>query len=132
MTADLPESTYAFPHHITPTNLCPDIVWWSDTLKTLWSLELTVSFETNMDQAHEHKLSKYQDLLEEGTRAGYHTKCLAFEVGSRGLISKNVLLDLRQALNVSVKAIIKLAVSVSRLAILGSFKVWCTRNTSGD
>jgi len=59
MTVDLPESAYAFPHHITPTNLRPDIVWWLDTLKNLWFLELTVSFETNMDQAHEHKLSKY-------------------------------------------------------------------------
>ena len=85
-----------------------------------------------MDQAHKQKLSKYQDLLEEATRAGYHTKCLAFEVGSRGLISENALLDIRQALNISVKAINQQAISVSRLAILGSIKVWCTRNTSGD
>ena len=76
--------------------------------------------------------SIYQDLLEEVTRAGYHTKCLAFEVGSKGVISENALLDLRPALNVSVKAINKLAVSVPQLAILGSFKVWCVRNTSGD
>ena len=30
ITADLPESTYSFPHHITPTNQRPDLVWWSN------------------------------------------------------------------------------------------------------
>ena len=28
VTIDLPTRNYSFPHHITPTNLRPDIVWW--------------------------------------------------------------------------------------------------------
>ena len=30
MCTDLVEAEYAFPLHITPTNLRPDVVWWSD------------------------------------------------------------------------------------------------------
>lgn len=30
VTVDLPSSQYDFPHHIIPTDLRPDIVWWSD------------------------------------------------------------------------------------------------------
>ena len=71
MTADLPDSTCSFPQHITPTNLCPDVVWWSDQLKVVWLLELTCSFETAMDQAHHLKEAKYHDLVEEAWNAEY-------------------------------------------------------------
>ena len=43
---DSPSGTYIFPHHITPTNLRPDIVWWSDLHKQLWLFELTSSHES--------------------------------------------------------------------------------------
>ena len=48
LSADLPNCTYLFPHHITPTNQLTYLVWWSDAKKVLWLLELTVSFETSM------------------------------------------------------------------------------------
>ena len=68
MTVDSAESTYLFPHHITPTNLRPDVVWWSEEKKELRLLELTISYETVMDQAHERKLAKYEDVVA-GARA---------------------------------------------------------------
>ena len=43
MTADVPDSTYSFPQHVTSTNLRPDVVWLSDQLKVVWLLELTCS-----------------------------------------------------------------------------------------
>ena len=36
ITVDCPSEEYHFPHHITPTNLRPDIVWWSDRKKELY------------------------------------------------------------------------------------------------
>ena len=132
MTADLPDSTYSFPQHITPTNLRPDVVWWSGQLKVVWLLELTCSFETTMDQAHHLKEAKYHDLVEEMRNAGYQASCLAFEVGSRGLIVQSELLELRQALGAPAKPTTQLGVALSRCAILGSFKVCCCRNLSGD
>ena len=86
MTVDLPDNIYSFPHHITPTNLRPDVVWWSDEMKMVYFLELTISFESTMDQAHHRKLAKYNDLLEAARMAGYNAECLTLEVGSRGLV----------------------------------------------
>ena len=51
VTIDHPTSTYNFPHHITPTDLRPDIVWWSDQKKKLYLFELTICFESSVAEA---------------------------------------------------------------------------------
>ena len=129
-TVDLPDNIYSFSHHITPTNLRPDVVWWSDEMKRVYFLELTISSDSTMDQAHNRKLAKYYNLLEVARMAGYNAECLAFEVGSRGLVIERELQDLRRALGTTTKEITGLGVSLSQLAILGSFRVWCSRNKS--
>ena len=56
LTADINE--YAFPTHIVSTDLRPDIVWWDDQQKSLMLIELTISYETNFDDAAERKGSE--------------------------------------------------------------------------
>ena len=85
-----------------------------------------------MDQAHHLKEAKYHDLVEEARNAGYQASCLAFEVGSRGLIVQSKLLELRQALGAPAKPTTQLGVALSQCVILGSFNVWCCRNLSGN
>ena len=85
-----------------------------------------------MDQAHHLKEAKHHDLVEEMQNAEYQASCLAFEVGSRGLTVQSELLELRQALGAPVKPTTQLGVALSRWSILGSVKVWCRRNLSGD
>ena len=51
ITADLPDLHYNFPPVITPTDLRPDIVIWSQTLRSATLVELTVCYETNYIQA---------------------------------------------------------------------------------
>ena len=80
MTADLPDQFYSFPQQIASTNLRPDIVWWSKEQKSLWILELTVSFVTMMAQAHDTKMAKYQDLVEERAKLNV----LLWRLGQRG------------------------------------------------
>ena len=46
MTIDLKSETYSFPIHITPTNLRPDIICWSDVKREMWLVELTMSIES--------------------------------------------------------------------------------------
>ena len=53
VTIDLPTRNYSFPHHITPTNLRPDIVWWCERQRELWLFELTISYESLMAKARE-------------------------------------------------------------------------------
>ena len=45
-----------------------------------------------------------------------------------GVIVEIELQQLKEALGVPAKAVTELAGSLSRAAILGSFKVWCSRN----
>jgi len=51
--------------------LRPDIVWWSEDLRELWLLELTIIYESVVADARERKRSKYYDLVETGRAAGY-------------------------------------------------------------
>ena len=53
LTTEIDE--YAFPTHIVSTDLPPDIVWWDDQQKSLMFVELTISYETNFNDAAERK-----------------------------------------------------------------------------
>ena len=61
MAADLKEARH-FPHHIVHTQERPDIVIWSDTVKRVIIVELTVPWEENMEEAFERKKLRYENL----------------------------------------------------------------------
>ena len=86
ISIDSPSEVYSFPQHITPTNLRPDIVWWSDQRRELCLLELTVSYESGVADARARKAAKYHDLVEAGRAAGYRVKLFNVVVGSRGML----------------------------------------------
>ena len=44
LAADIQKDQYHFPFHITPTDLHPDIILWSDSQRTLNIIELTVCY----------------------------------------------------------------------------------------
>ena len=104
------------------------IVWWSEKERLLWILELTISFETGMDQSHVRSESKYSDLIERVKRSGFRGGCIILEVGSRGLLLENELSQLQEALNAPVKTINELARALTCAVIQGSLKIWCSRN----
>ena len=87
LAADLPEDQYHFPSHITPTDLLPDIVLWSDSQQTLNIIELTVCYETEFEDAADQKTRWYADLVEEVRKQDYCCQTISLQVGSRGLCS---------------------------------------------
>ena len=93
---DSPSFTYSFPQHIIPTDLRPDIVWWSDQQKELWLFELTISYESHVADARGRKRAKYHDLEVAGRVAGYKTELISIEVGSRGWCAVPTLRYLKQ------------------------------------
>ena len=99
---------------------------WGERQRELWLFELTISFETLMA---ERKRAKYQDLVEAGRAAGYKTELITVEVGSQGMLDPSDLEPLAAAINCQHKDIETLCLSVIRTTILGSFKIWCSRNT---
>ena len=127
-TTDLPSSVYSFPQHITPTDNRPDIVWWCEGSRSLWLLELTVSFEPQMEDVQQRKQSKYQDLVEASRAAGYTTELIRVEVGSRGLVDASSSRPLARVLNVSHKDISNFFIAIIQTTLLKSHKIWCSRN----
>ena len=121
--------SYSFPHHITPTNLRPDIVWWSDEQRELWLFELTVSYESLVANARARKRAKYHDLVEAGRAARYNTELITVEVGSRGMLGDSDFEALKKAINASHKEISNLCLLIIQSSILGSFKIWASRNS---
>lgn len=79
-----------FPDHIVKTLLRPDLVFFSNTMKTVVMWELTVPWEENILEAHEWKKSKYDELLAQCRTSGWKATCLPIEVGSRGFTAKSL------------------------------------------
>ena len=129
LTADLPENTYHFPSHITPTSLRPDLVLWSDAQRKLHIVELTICFESGFNEAAERKRKRYTDLAEETQQQGYHTQILPIQVGSRGVIEDSSLEKLRHYLKpISQKTWQEFLIEVVVTTIEESHRIWCDRN----
>ena len=122
------DNQYRFPSHITNTDLRPDIVWWDDDAKTVTLLELTVPYDTLMEEAVERKTIKYTDLLESAASTGYRAHLLTIEVGSRGLPHTTSFTKLRQHLDLSKRMTTKQMIDTARTAISESHMIWKARN----
>ena len=130
VTADLPNTSYDFPTHITPCSERPDIIWWDETQKLIHIIELTIPFESNTDKAVKRKEGKYLDLLKPASENGYWSTLTTLEVGSRGLVNEAGFKTLKKLLNPTRKKFTTLLQQCSRQAIIGSFAIWCSRNST--
>ena len=79
-----------FPREICTTNLRPDIIIWSKQTKQVLLVELTVPWESRIEEAHERKLTKYQALIDECVSNGWRAQNLPVEVGCRGFPAKSL------------------------------------------
>jgi hypothetical protein len=78
------EKRLVFPQDIVVTTLRPDMVLLHRSFKRIVMMELTVPWEDRMDEAHERKSLKYEDLRQACVQAGWKASCYAVEVGCRG------------------------------------------------
>ena len=69
------------------TKTRPDLVIINRAEKRIELLELTVSFEKNLEKAHLMEVKKYLDLQSDLQKAGWKTFLVPFEVGSRGQVT---------------------------------------------
>ncbi|CAC5421302.1 unnamed protein product [Mytilus coruscus] len=83
-----------FPAEIAATSLRSYMVLWTQGTRQTVFLELTVPWEKRMDEAHERKMAKYQQLVEECQQWGWRTWCFAIEVRCRGFAGQTLCQDL--------------------------------------
>ena len=122
------DDNYIFPVQIALTQLRPDIVVFSTSLKRVVLIELTSPCEENMNNWHVTKLNKYASLLKVITMNKWHVDLFAVEVGARGYVSTSLsgcLKRLGLPRNLSRDTI----KNVGRISMECSFCIWLCRNS---
>ena len=118
------------PPDILPTVQRPDLVIVNSANKSVMIGELTVPFETNITSARERKCEKYSSLVQDIISRGFSCKLVCFEIGSRGLITK----ENKRQLTCIFKCVDKPSKmqihfkSISKIAILTSYAIYNARN----
>ncbi|XP_072182267.1 uncharacterized protein [Diadema setosum] len=118
------------PSDLTPTSERPDIVLVNQSSKSVVIGELTVPFKSNIDSAHNRKSEKYASLVLDIENQGYSFELICFEVGSRGLLTKE---NKRQVTKLfkfvsDTRRIREHIRTISKIAILTSFAIYNARN----
>ncbi|GFR84506.1 reverse transcriptase [Elysia marginata] len=99
VSADLPEWG-KHPNVIRRTTLRPDIVIHPPSTQLFIMVELTVPYESRMEQAHTYKEEKYLDLAKELEESRYRAKIIPIEIGARGFAGSSAY-DLLSKLSIS-------------------------------
>ena len=73
---------------------------------------------------------RYHNLIDETQKAGYTSTLITIEVGSRSLPNMSGFQRLRDILKLRHPEFCKLLLDTSQQAILGSYKIWCSRNNT--
>ena len=123
------------PSSVIVTQQRPDLVIIdrSTTPHTVWLLELTISFERNIEQAHTRKRNRYAFLEEDIKESGYKCNNVPFEVGSRGHITQSNRCNLVTVHKIA-KPKVKLATFlkiISKISLLCSYSIFVSRNDRG-
>ena len=99
----------------------------SATAKEILLIELTVPYESRIDDAHVYKTHKYSDLAKELREAGFKTKVFAVEVGARGFVAASTY-SLMKQLAASGKSRTRTLKAMGEAAEKASSWIWSRRN----
>ena len=105
----------------------PDMVLWCEERKVIKLIELTVPWESNIDDAWYRKDLKYDSLVDLCEDNGWEASCHPIEVGVRGFIGRRVFSLLRELgfQNKEQKAIVK---EIQERVEKASYYIWLKRN----
>ena len=92
----LDEMLDRFTSAFTFTELRPDIVIYSNSIKRVVLIELTSPCEENMPYWHDYKVQHYANLTRSIRTNGWQCEVLAIEVGARGFCSRTVVSALKR------------------------------------
>ena len=118
-----------FPQEVVVTNLRPDILIPSNSIKTIVLVELTVPWEEKVSERHEFKKSKYDHLAVEAGLKGWSVVNLPVEVGCRGFACKS-LSHMWRKLGMSGSSLRKANSKTAREAERCYRWLWLRRNNS--
>lgn len=115
-----------FPLEIAATNLRPDLVLWSPSLKSVYIIELTVPWEGSVEEAYERKKLRYTELAAEAQQRGWNPRVYPVEVGCRGFVASSCI-KLLKDLGICGQVLRQTIRSVSEAAERSSQWIWIKR-----
>ena len=127
-TADL-KGWNRHPEIISKSGMRPDIVIHSQSTKQVIMIELTVPYESRMEEAQMYKTEKYADLASSLKSEGYQAKVLATEIGARGFIGGSAY-NLMKQLSVEGREKTRALRAMAEAAERCSSWIWSRRNKS--
>ena len=87
VSADLPGWCNNYSKIISNKGLRPDILQFSKENSKVILVELTIPFESWLEQSHDFKTSKYGNLKKELEKEGYSVTVKAVEIGARCFVA---------------------------------------------
>ena len=119
-----------YPEHIAVSGKRPDIVIYSNSLKSVIHVELTCPCEERFEEAHKDKMARYgpgSPFEKACADNGWKTSCFPIEVGARGYASKSLGSCLRQ-LGLGKKSTRTTVKKAANEALRSSFWIWVLRD----
>ena len=115
------------PRELAISNLGPDMVMWSNKLWKVYLIELSIRWESCIQEAHEGKRIKYTDVASEIGNRGWDTKIYPVEVGCWGFMATSNILLLRY-LGITGRALCQATKEPSNETEFSSRWLWIKRN----
>ena len=103
------------------------MVMWSNKLWKVYLIELTILWESCIQEAHEKKRLKYTDLASKIGNRGWDTKIYPVEVGCRGFVATSTITLLRY-LGIAGRALCQATKELSNETEFSSRWLWIKRN----
>ena len=127
LLADIGDTKLIFPTHIACTEERPDILLFSNQIKTSILIENSSGCEETANDNHNIKLGRYDSLCEEMRRNGWVAHLFPIEVNARGYCSKSVLFCLK-SLGFQSAPARKIVRQLGETAMKASFTLWLARD----
>ena len=125
-SADLPDWGN-HPDIVKKSGMRPDIVLYSSSAKKVLLIELTVPYESRMEEAHLYKTEKYAELANSLRRSGFQSRVFAIEIGARGFVGTSAY-SLMKQLSVSGRKRTRALKALAEAAEKSSSWLWSRRN----
>ena len=128
---DFEHQKLVFPPEICSTDKRPDIIIWSQCLRMILIIELTVPADENIVAAQIRKTARYQELSDLMKSVNnWNSKIITIEVGARGFVAKSMNSFLR-SVGFSHKESSSICKSLSMIVARCSHHIFANRdNTS--
>lgn len=84
------------PAEIVTTTQRPDLVLWSDALKSVYFIEPTVPWEDATEEANERKRLRYAEMADDAQQRGWKVSVCPVEIGCRGFVATSTVKLLKE------------------------------------